>query len=227
MEVAELARTIDYTLLRPEATPEQIDRLCDQAVEHRFCSVFVNPCYVERAVGRVEGSDTVVGTVAGFPLGASAPEAIPDEARRGIEAGAREIDMVIWVGGLIAGERDRIVQTIRNTAAVVHGAGPRHILKVILETAALSEQQTILGCRCCVEGGADFVKTSTGFHAAGGATVQAVALLHRQAAPLKVKASGGIRTLDAALAMIDAGASRIGTSAAVSIVAELQGRGPS
>lgn len=132
--------------------------------------------------------------------------------------------MVLWLGGLIAGEKGRIVETIHATACAVHGAGQDHVLKVILETTALTEEQAILGCRCSAEGEADFVKTSTGVHPSGGATAEHVRLLHRYASPLKVKASGGIRNLATALAMIDAGADRLGTSSAVSIVRELRER---
>lgn len=225
MDVAELARLIDHCLLTPEATPDQIDRLCDEAVEHRICSVFVNPVFVERAARRVEGSGTMVGSVAGFPLGAGSPATILDQARRVLEAGASEVDMVAWIGGLVAGEMGCVVDTIRAVAGVVHGGGTGRVLKVILETGALTDEQIALGCRCCREGEADFVKTSTGFHPTGGATVEHVRLLRRHGSPMKVKASGGIRDLDTALAMIDAGAERLGTSSTVSILRELHGRG--
>lgn len=227
MNACELAGVVDHTLLMPEATPEQIDRLCDEAIEHGFHSVCVNPCYVERAVRRLDKTEVVVGSVAGFPLGAGAMETMVDESRRSIESGAREIDMVIWVGGLVAGEKARVVRTIRAAAIAVHGAGNDFVLKVILEAGALTDEQIVFGCRCCAEGEADFVKTSTGFHPAGGATVEQVRLLHRHASPLKVKASGGIRTAEKALAMLQAGASRLGTSSGVSILHELQSRGGS
>ena len=224
MRTEEFVRHIDHTLLTPEATPAGIDRLCDEALEHNFHSVFVNPVFVERAVKRLSRSNTVVGSVAGFPLGASHPTTVADEARRTVEAGGREVDMVVWIGGLIAGETDRIVGTIHAAACAVHSAGKNHLLKVILETAALTEEQVILGCRCSAEGEADYVKTSTGMHRSGGATVEHVRLLHRHASPLRVKASGGIRDLTTALAMIDAGADRLGTSSAVAIVHQLTGQ---
>ena len=224
MRPEEFVRNIDHTLLTPEATPQGIDRLCDEALEHNFHSVFVNPVFVDRAVKRLDRSNTVVGSVAGFPLGASHPTTVADEARRTIEAGGREVDMVLWIGGLIAGKKGRIVETIHAAACVVHGAGRDCVLKVILETTALTDEQAILGCRCSPGGEADFVKTSTGVHPSGGATVEHVRLLHRYASPLKVKASGGIRNLATALAMLDAGADRLGTSSAISIVRELRER---
>ncbi len=220
MRPDQLARYIDHTLLKPEATPDQIDRLCDEADAHAFASVFVNPRFVARAARRLANTSVGVGTVSGFPLGASHKETIVSEARRGIEDGATEIDMVVWVGGLVADLRRDVVDTIYDTACVVHSASSDHILKVILETRALTEDQIILGCRCAAEGEADFVKTSTGYHSSGGATPEHVRLLHRHAAPLKVKASAGIRTYSETVAMIDAGAARIGTSAAMSIMEE-------
>ncbi|NOS99524.1 MAG: deoxyribose-phosphate aldolase [Phycisphaerales bacterium] len=215
-----LARQIDSTLLAAETTPDQIDRLCDDAIEHGFHSVFVNPIYVGRAVRRLEWSGVVVGSVAGFPLGADHADTVVDQARRVLDEGAREVDMVAWIGGIVAGDSRGVVETIHRVACVVHGGGAGRILKVILEAGTLNEEQIRLGCRCAAEGEADFVKTSTGFHKSGGATVEQVRLLHRCAAPLKVKASGGIRDLNAALAMLDAGAARIGTSSAVAIVDE-------
>jgi deoxyribose-phosphate aldolase len=160
-------------------------------------------------------------SVAGFPLGANLTPIKEDEARRAIDEGASEIDMVVNVGALVAGDRAFVRREIEALARVVHAGSARRLLKVILETRALSEDQIILGCRCCAEGEADFVKTSTGFHSAGGATVDHVRLLHRHSAPIRVKASGGIRTLDQAVAMLQAGATRVGTSSGVSIMQEL------
>jgi len=223
MHVEQFVRFIDHTLLKAETTATQVDRLCDEAIEYGFHSVVVNPIFVRRAAARLKGRETVVGSVAGFPLGAFDREAMVEQARRLLDAGAVEVDMVAWVGGLISGEKNRVVETIYAVSCAVHGGhGNRRILKVILETPALTEEQAILGCRCCAEGEADFVKTATGFHPGGGATVEGVKLLHRHASPMGVKASGGIRTLDGALAMIAAGATRLGTSSALSIVNELQ-----
>ncbi|NLE60009.1 MAG: deoxyribose-phosphate aldolase [Planctomycetes bacterium] len=216
-----LAAMIDHTLLRPEATAADVDRLCDEAVRYQFAAVCVNPVWVARCAGRLGSSAVRVASVAGFPLGASRSEVKVAEARRAIDDGAVEVDMVIHVGDLIDGNVFAVRDDIAAVAEVVHAASRQHVLKVILETAALTEEQIIAGCRCAAEAGADFVKTSTGFHPAGGATVEAVRLLCAHAGSMKVKAAGGIRTLDAALAMLAAGADRLGCSASVAIVQQL------
>jgi deoxyribose-phosphate aldolase len=221
MTRTELARTIEHTLLKPEATPAQIERLCDEAREYGFVAVCVNPVHVARAARRLEGSAVRVASVVGFPLGAHCSSIKAEEARRALGDGAVEIDMVAQLGALLAGDRKFVADDIRAVALAVHAGGAERLLKVILETAALSAEQIILGCRCAAEGEADFVKTSTGFHPAGGATVESVRLLHKHAAPIKVKASGGIRDLAAARAMLAAGAVRLGTSSGVAIVKEL------
>ena len=223
---ADMARRIDHTLLAPDATPDRIDQLCDEALRFGFGAVCINPVYVRRASARLElnrGLTSVerrpaVVSVAGFPLGAAVTATKVDEARRALDHGASEIDMVAALGALIAGDRETVRRDIEAVARVVHSARENGILKVILETAALTEPQIILGCRLCAEAEADFVKTSTGFHPAGGATVDHVRLLHRCASPLRVKASGGIRTAAAARAMLEAGAARLGTSSGVAIV---------
>lgn len=217
----ELARMIDHTVLKPEATPADIDRLCQEAVTHGFIAVCVNPVWVARAAARLEGSGVLVASVIGFPLGANRTDTKVDETRRAIDDGAVEIDMVVRLGDLIAGDVQAVRDDIAAVAAAVHAASPKHELKVILETAALNEEQIIAGCKASIEGGADFVKTSTGFHPTGGASVEAVRLLKQHAAPLKVKASGGIRDLAGALAMIEAGADRLGCSAGVKILSEI------
>jgi len=214
----QLARLIDHTLLRPETTTDQIDRLCAEAQAYNFCAVCVNPLHVARAAGRLAGGTTVVASVAGFPLGAARSAVKREEARRAIEEGAREIDMVVDLGGLIEGQVQRVTDDIRAVCETVHAAGPEHGLKVILETAALNAVQIGQGCHCCVAAGADFVKTSTGFHPAGGATLEAVRLLRQQAPGLGVKAAGGIRDRAAAVAMIEAGATRLGTSSGPAIL---------
>jgi deoxyribose-phosphate aldolase len=217
----ELAHRIDHTVLKPEATPAAIDQLCDEAREHGFIAVCVNPLYVARCVRRLEGSGVLVASVVGFPLGASRTDIKVDETRRAIADGAVEIDMVIAVGELIAGNTSFIRDDIAALAHEVHGASGRAELKVILETAALTPDQITAGCRCCVDAGADFVKTSTGFHPAGGATVESVRLLKAHSPGLKVKAAGGIRDLATARAMLEAGADRLGCSASVRILGEL------
>lgn len=219
-----LAAAIDQTLLKPEATPSQIDALCDEAVAHGFGAICVNPVYVAQAAKRLEaagrGHVPRVVSVAGFPLGASTTASKAEEARRALGDGAAEIDMVVHLGALIAGERLRVRRDIEAVASIVHEV-PDRWLKVILEVTALTREQIILGCRCCAEGEADFVKTSTGFHPTGGATVEHVRMLCRLASPMRVKASGGIRIAADAVAMINAGASRIGTSSGAAILRSL------
>ncbi|MCZ6651534.1 MAG: deoxyribose-phosphate aldolase [Planctomycetota bacterium] len=218
MTPQQLAAMIDHTLLRPEVTCPQIDRLCAQALKHGFCAVCVNPVYVSQAARRLTGSPVVVASVAGFPLGANTTAAKIEDARQAIDAGAREIDMVLQLGALIAGEKNRVRDDIAAVADVVHAASPDHVLKVILETAALSPELIALGCRCCAEAQVDFIKTSSGFHPAGGATEQAVATLKKLATPIKIKAAGGIGDLKTALSMIEAGADRLGMSASVDVI---------
>ena len=226
----QVARTIDHTLLKPEATAEQIDALCDEGLRFGFGAVCINPVYVRRVADRlcrrrVNGEfdqRPAVVSVAGFPLGASTTATKADEARRAIDDGATEIDMVAAIGPLIDGDRAAVRRDIEAVARVVHQTNDGGMLKVSLQTGALTKEQIILGCRCCVEGEADFVKTSTGLHPCGGATVEQVQLLYRHASPLKVKASGGIRTAAIARAMLEAGAARIGTSAGVNIVEEMR-----
>lgn len=226
MSPAQLAAHIEHTLLKPEAVPAQIDVLCDEAVERGFHGVCVNPVYVTRAVKRIESGAgrsarrPVVVTVAGFPLGAIRSDIKADEAKRAMDDGAIEIDMVVALGSLKSGDVRNVRTDISAVAHVVHTHRPDGVLKVILETAALVQDEIIAGCRCCAEGEADFVKTSTGMHAAGGAKIDAVRLLHKHAAPIRVKAAGGIRTAADALAMIEAGASRLGTSSSVAILDE-------
>jgi deoxyribose-phosphate aldolase len=219
----ELARLIDHTVLKPEATAVDIDRLCDECRQYGFYAACVNPVWAAQCVRRLVRSQTVVASVAGFPFGASLPATKADEARRAVEQGVAEVDMVVNLGALVAGDRDAVVRDIEAVVAAVVGANNKALVKVILETRALTDEQIVLGCRCAREAQADFVKTSTGFHPAGGATGEHVALLHEHAAPLKVKAAGGIRDLQTALAMIEAGADRLGMSASVAVVQEMAG----
>ena len=212
MTPRELAASIEHTLLKPEATPAAIDRLCEEAVQYRFVAVCVNPAWVKRCAERLAGSPVRIASVVGFPLGASRTDTKVDEARRAMDDGAVEIDMVARLGDLVARDTAVVRDDIAAVAEAVHQVSPGHVLKVILETAALTEEQIAAGCRSAVEARADFVKTSTGFHPAGGATVEAVRLLRRYGAPLKVKAAGGIRTFATARAMLEAGAERIGCS---------------
>ncbi len=224
-----LASAIDHTLLKPEATPDQIDLLCEQAIQYRFAAVCVNPIFVARAANVIQSSicdhdyKPAIACVIGFPLGASHKKILADEVRQAIDDGATEVDMVAPLGWLKVGELAQVRGQIEAVTYAAHQASSPVIVKVILETAALTDEQIIWGCRCCAEAEADFVKTSTGFHPAGGATLEHVSLLHRHVSPIKVKAAGGIRTLAHMRAMIDAGASRIGTSAGVSIMIEAAG----
>ncbi len=211
-----LAAYIDHTLLKPDATREQIDRLCDEAMQHRFASVCVNGAWVRRCAEVLGSSSVLVCSVVGFPLGAMATEAKVYEARRAIEDGACEIDMVLSVGALKSGLDGDVRRDIAGVAQVCRQAGARS--KVILETGLLTDAEKVRACRLAMEAGADFVKTSTGF-AKGGATVEDIELMRRTVGPaMGVKASGGVRDVQAARAMIAAGATRIGASASVEIV---------
>ncbi len=215
-DLGDLAAHIDHTLLRSDATVADIDELCDQALRHSFASVCVNGAWVRRCAEILAGSPVLTCAVVGFPLGAAAPEVKVYEARRCIEDGACEIDMVMNVGALKSGERDFVRRDIAGVAEVCHRLGAR--LKVILETCLLSDDEKILASALAKEAGADFVKTSTGF-SKGGATVEDVALMRRTVGPtLGVKASGGVKDPQTARAMIAAGATRIGASASVAIV---------
>ncbi|GBD08629.1 Deoxyribose-phosphate aldolase [Candidatus Thermoflexus japonica] len=219
-----LAARIDHTLLRPEATPGDIDRLCEEALRYGCAAVCVNPIYVARAAARLAGTPVKVATVVGFPLGASLTAIKVAEAALALSQGAREIDMVLPIGLLKAGEIDAVRADLQAVVAVCHAAGA--LCKVILETALLTAEEKSLAARLAVEAGADFVKTSTGF-GPGGATVDDVALLRRVVGPsIGVKAAGGIRTAEQAIAMLEAGASRLGTSATVAILEALPSASP-
>ncbi|MEO0649091.1 MAG: deoxyribose-phosphate aldolase [Planctomycetota bacterium] len=214
--MAGLGRYIDHTLLKADATLEAIDTLCREARAHTFASVCVNGVWVRRCAEALAGTPVAVCTVVGFPLGASVPEVKAFEARRAIEDGASEIDMVQCVGALKSGD-DRYVQAdIEAVAEVCREHGAR--LKVILETCLLTDEEKRRACAAAVAARADFVKTSTGF-STGGATVDDVALMRGAVGPtMGVKASGGVRDADGVERMIEAGATRIGASASVAIV---------
>jgi deoxyribose-phosphate aldolase len=223
MRPADLAGRIEHTLLRPEATAGQIDQLCDEAVQWGFAAVCVNPVFVARAAGRLRGQAVVTCGVVGFPLGADGVATKLEQARRAVQEGATHVDMVVHLGALLAEDEAGVCGEISAVSEAVHGVCRGGVLKVILETAALERRHIELGCRCALRGGADWVKTSTGFHPAGGASVEAVRLLRELAWPLPVKAAGGIRRLAEARAMLEAGASRLGTSASVAIIQEMAG----
>ena len=212
----EINRMIDHTLLKPNATRAQIEKLCDEALEYHFASVCVNTCWVPLCAEKLAGSDVNTCCVVGFPLGAMLPAAIAEETRMAVEAGADEVDMVINVGWLKDGDYD----AVRNQIAGVVKAANGKCVKVIIEACLLTDEEKVKACELSVEAGATFVKTSTGF-STGGATEHDVALMARTVAGrCKVKASGGIHTAAEAQAMIDAGAERIGTSSGIAIVSD-------
>jgi deoxyribose-phosphate aldolase len=218
---ADLAKYIDHTLLRPDAAADEIDVLCDEALEFGFASVCINPTWVRRAAERLRGSTVKVCTVIGFPLGANTTEVKAMEARKALRDGAREVDMVINIGALKSGVLDVVRSDIEKVVDAAHESGA--ICKVILETALLSDEEKVVASALAKQAKADFVKTSTGF-AGGGATVYDVALMRETVGPdMGVKASGGVRTLEDAEDMIAAGATRIGASAGVQIVGGAEG----
>jgi deoxyribose-phosphate aldolase len=211
-----IASLIDHTLLKPEATESDIVQLCREAREYNFKTVCVNPCWVDVARRKLSDSSVLVCTVVGFPLGANLTETKLSEARLALEQGAAELDMVQNVGALRSGDSAFAQAEIAALARVAHAGGA--ILKVILETSVLSEEEKVAACGLAVEAGADFVKTSTGFSAAG-ATESDVRLMRATVGPsMGVKASGGVRTFDALRRMVEAGATRIGTSSGVQII---------
>ncbi|MGC8594232.1 MAG: deoxyribose-phosphate aldolase [Candidatus Kryptoniota bacterium] len=216
----ELARMIDHTILKPEATQKEVEIVCSEAIEYRFASVCVNPSFVHLAADILKGSDVKVCTVVGFPLGATTTRTKAFETEEAIQAGASEIDMVINVGRLRGGDNPYVIEDIETVARIVHKYNA--LLKVIIETCLLTDAEKVKACTLAVEGGADFVKTSTGFNR-GGATIEDVILLRKAVGEkIGVKASGGIRRRSDALAMISAGANRIGTSSSVKIVTETE-----
>jgi deoxyribose-phosphate aldolase len=211
-----IAALIDHTILRADATLQDVKRVCAEALQYQFASVCVNGCWVPWVASELTGSEVKVCTVAGFPLGAMSAEAKLAETEIAIRAGASEVDMVINVGALKGGSQDIVQREITSLAAACHAGGA--ILKVIIETALLSEDEKRIACRLSKEAEADFVKTSTGF-STSGATEADVALMRKTVgAELGVKASGGIRTLEDFNKMVAAGASRVGASASVAIV---------
>ena len=218
---ADLAQYIDHTLLRPDACPADIDRLCDEAAEYGFAAVCINPSWVARAKKRLRPSSITVASVVGFPLGANMPEIKAMEARRALRDGAREIDMVINIGALKGGEHDLVRRDIAGVSDACREVGALN--KVIIEAAYLSDEEKVIACRLAVAGRAHYVKTSTGF-GPGGATVFDVALMREVVgARVGVKAAGGIHTADEVREMITAGATRIGASAGVRIVSGEEG----
>lgn len=215
------ASLIDHTLLKPEASESDIKKLCNEAIQFGFASVCVNPTWVKKAAEFLRGSSVPVCTVIGFPLGATLPDVKAYEARRAIFNGAREVDMVINIGALKSGDDCAVEADIRAVREAAHENGV--LLKVIIETALLSDEEKVRACLASKNAGADFVKTSTGF-AKGGATADDVSLMRRTVgSSLGVKASGGVKGIEDARAMFEAGATRIGASVGVKIAQEASG----
>ncbi|MDD2219035.1 MAG: deoxyribose-phosphate aldolase [Desulfoplanes sp.] len=218
---SELTNSIDHTLLKPEATSVDILHVCEQAITYQFISLCINPCYVSLAQEYLAGTPVKIASVVGFPLGAQTSRIKALEAQEALQKGAREIDMVMHLGAMKSGEYALVEKDIRTIARICHKEGG--LLKVIIETCLLTLEEKRKACGLCVDADADMVKTSTGFGTAG-ATLEDVRLMHDLVSPhgLGVKAAGGIKTLADALAMLAAGATRIGTSSGVAIVKEFQ-----
>ncbi|MEJ2052371.1 MAG: deoxyribose-phosphate aldolase [Calditrichaceae bacterium] len=217
---AELSKWIDHTVLKPDTTEDQIQAVCEEAIQYNFASVCINPAWVQLAYKLLRGHSSKVCTVIGFPLGATLPEVKALETKLAVEKGADEIDMVLNIGALKSGNFELVERDIR---AVVRAAG-RQIVKVILETCLLTDEEKVQACAIAKRAGANFVKTSTGF-STGGATVKDVALMRKVVGPqMGVKASGGVRTYEEACQMVEAGATRIGASASVAIVGNGKGK---
>ncbi|BDX49091.1 deoxyribose-phosphate aldolase [Enterococcus faecalis] len=218
----ELNRMIDHTILKPEATEAAVQKIIDEAKEYNFFSVCINPCWVAFASEQLADTDVAVCTVIGFPLGANTPEVKAYEATDAIKNGANEVDMVINIGALKSQQYDYVRQDIQG---VVDAAKGKALVKVIIETALLTDEEKVKACELAKEAGADFVKTSTGF-STGGAKVADIRLMRETVGPdMGVKASGGVHNAEEALAMIEAGATRIGASTGVAIVSGATGEG--
>ena len=215
MDKKTIASMIDHTLLKPEATPAQVEKLCAEAAEYHFASVCVNPVYIPLAARLLKDTGVKVCCVVGFPLGAIAPEQKAAEAASCAAMGAEELDMVIHIGAAKAGDWALVQRDIEGVVKAAAG----HTVKVIIETCLLTDEEKVKACEAAKAAGADFVKTSTGF-STGGATTHDIALMRKTVGPeMGVKASGGIRDYATAMAMIEAGANRIGASAGIEIVA--------
>jgi deoxyribose-phosphate aldolase len=218
LSAAQLAKFIDHTLLKPEATPAQIEQICSEAKQYGFAAVCVNPCNIRQVAQSLKGTEVKTASVAGFPLGAGLPQVKVYEAEQAILDGAQEIDMVINVGALKAGNDALVREDIEAVVKAAHRGNAT--CKVIIEAALLTDQEKEQACLLTKAAGADYVKTSTGF-ASGGATAEDVALMRRVVgAEMGIKAAGGIRSLEQMRAMIVAGATRIGCSSSVKIMQE-------
>ncbi|MGG1634004.1 deoxyribose-phosphate aldolase [Paenibacillus sp. FSL K6-3182] len=219
---ADIAAMIDHTILKADATKDEVLQICREAKQYQFATVCVNAGWVATAAEELKGSGVGITTVVGFPLGATMTASKAAEARFAIEAGATEVDMVLNIGLMKSGDLEGVKRDVEGVAAAVKGQA---LLKVILETGLLTDEEKVVACEICKQAGADFVKTSTGF-GKGGATVEDIALMRRTVGPdLGVKASGGVRDRETALQMFAAGATRIGASSGIAIVTGGQGEG--
>lgn len=216
----ELSSYIDHTLLSPTATAEDIKTHCQQAIDHNFHTVCVQPRWVSLAADIVHGSGVKVDAVVGFPFGVELANIKAAQAKQMLTDGADEIDMVADLAAIIESDAEYLYNDIKTVSDVCNSMRPPLTLKVIIEATALTDDQITFACQTAQKAGADFVKTSTGYHASGGANVENVKLMAQAAPACKVKASGGIRTADQAIALIEAGATRIGTSAGIAIIEE-------
>jgi deoxyribose-phosphate aldolase len=220
----ELADCIDHTLISATATSEQIRRLCNEAMSYSFCAVAVNPRWVSLAADILSNSKVKVDSVVGFPLGAETTKIKVEQAKELVLAGADEIDMVADLAAIMEADNKYLSGEIMAVLRVCRSMKPKVVLKVIIEAAALGTEQKVFACRICQQAGVDFIKTSTGLHPVGGANIEDVRLIKQIAPRCKVKASGGIRTMQDVLDMLEAGADRIGTSSAIQIIAQFKER---
>ncbi|MFH1371319.1 MAG: deoxyribose-phosphate aldolase [Planctomycetota bacterium] len=220
--VRELAGVIDHTLLKPEATSEQIRRLCEEAKQYGFHTVFTNPKWTPVVAELLHGTQVDVGGVVSFPVGADFTKIKVAGAKELIMAGADEIDMVADIAAIIEGDEKYLARQLEAVCKLCHSMRPKVVLKVIIEAGALTREQKIFVCQIADKVGVDFVKTSTGMHRAGGATVEDVKLMKEYALHCSIKASGGIHMAKQALEMLAAGADRIGTSSGVQIIEQYE-----
>jgi len=220
----QLAEVIDYTLISATATSEQIERLCNEAMSYGFCAVAVNPRWVGLAADILHNSPVNVDSVVGFPLGADTTRIKVEQAKELVLAGADEIDMVADLAAIIEADHSYLAEQLTAVLRICRSMKPEVVLKVIIEAAALSREQKVFTCQICQNAGVDFIKTSTGLHPAGGASIEDVKLMKETAPKCKIKASGGIRTAQDALNMLEAGADRIGASSAIQIIEQFRER---
>jgi deoxyribose-phosphate aldolase len=220
--IKELAGVIDHTLLKPETTSEQIRRLCEEAKQYGFHAVSINPRWVPLAADLLQGTGVAVGGVVSLPSGADFTNIKALQTKEAIMAGADEIDMVADLAAIIEGDEKYLAGQLEAVRRVCHSMRPKVLLKVIIEATVLTNAQKIFACQIADQIGVDFVKTSTGMHPAGGASVEDVKLMKEHAPHCKVKAAGGIRTARQALEMLEAGADRIGTSSGVQIIEQFK-----